>query len=59
MSQKKLLVTSIFDNEKIEAEEVKKSKIERAFDRLESIADGQKKAIQKLRTALIKNNISK
>ena len=31
------------------------SKIERAFDRLESIADRQKNAIQKLRIALIKN----
>jgi len=42
------------DNEKINPEEVVKSKIERAFDRLESITDIQKEAIQKLRTVLIK-----
>lgn len=48
-------ITFIFDNEKTDSKEAKKSKIERAFDRLENIADGQKKAIQKLRMALIKN----
>lgn len=48
-------ITFIFDNEETDSKEEKKSKIERAFDRLENIADGQKNAIQKLRMALIKN----
>jgi len=47
-------ITFIFDNEKVDSEDVKKSKIERIFDQLESITEGQKKAIQKLRTTLIK-----
>lgn len=47
-------ITFIFDDEKVNSKEVEKSKIERAFDRLESIADIQKEAIQKLRMVLIK-----
>lgn len=47
-------ITFIFDNEKVDSENVKKSKIERAFDQLKSITEDQNKAIKKLRTTLIK-----
>lgn len=47
-------ITFIFDNKKTDPKEAKKSKIERAFDGLESLIERQKKAIQKLRMELIK-----
>lgn len=47
-------ITFIFDKEKVDSEEVKKSKIDEVFDQLESMTEDQKKAIQKLRTKLIK-----
>ena len=55
LEERSSAITIIFDNEKTDSKEEKISKIERAFDRLESIADRQKNAIQKLRIALIKN----
>lgn len=47
-------ITFMLDDEKVNPEEVGKSKIERAFERLEGITDIQKEAIQKLRMTLIK-----
>lgn len=47
-------ITFLIDDEKVSPKEVGKSKIEKAFDRLESITDIQMETIQKLRTALIK-----
>lgn len=42
-----------------ESKETEKSKIEIALDMLETITDNQKKVIQKLRTELIKNSMSR
>lgn len=47
-------ITFMFDDEKVNSEKSGKSKIEKAFDRLESITDNQKEAIRKLRKTLIK-----
>jgi len=52
-------ITFIFDNEKTNSKEAKKSKIERAFDRLESIIDNQKEAIQKMKEILTKTSTIK
>ena len=52
-------IAFIFDNEKTNSKEVKKSKIERAFDRLESIIDNQKESIQKLKETLTKTSAIK
>lgn len=52
-------ITFIYDNKETDSNEAKKSKIERAFDRLESITEEQKKAIQELKETLIKTSITK
>ncbi|MDL2311897.1 hypothetical protein LJC68_03355 [Bacteroidales bacterium OttesenSCG-928-B11] len=44
----------VFDDDKVDSKKVEKSKIEKAFDRLESINEEQKKAIQKLKETLAK-----
>lgn len=46
-------ITFIIDNEKTDSKEAKNSKLERAFDRLESITESQIKAIQNFKKRFI------